>query len=232
MQKLKISDLINKSIDFIKAHYEYILPFSLLYVILQLPSGFIKSAWMLPLSLLLLPLAFSIPYFANKVENGEPKRFGLFFEVYSYFFKFFGIAFVKWMIMLLIFSPLMINLVDVLKDFNYDAEKLMLAIQTKNYIPNQSTVLTFFGCMFLFLFLLPFIMFVEFYAILDDLDIMESFKKSYEIGVRNYMTILLILIVAFAATFAGMCTCGIGLVLAIPFIYLLFYYAYKYNKAA
>jgi hypothetical protein len=218
---------MNNSSDFIKSHYEYILPFSLAYLVIQVGLSIIKSPFTLPFSLLLLPLSFAIPYFAHKIEMGSQKRFGLFFEVYSYFFKFFGLAIMKYLIVIIIFSPFLFNIADVLKEFNYDVDKMMLAIQSKEYVLNTATLLNFLGCTVLMLLITPFILFVEFFAILNDEGIMESFKKSYAYGVKFYFSIFMILILAFAATFAGMCTCGFGLIVILPYIYLLFYYAFK-----
>lgn len=227
MNKFNIKELMNKSSDFIKAHYEYILPFSLVFLVVQLGLNLIKSSFTLPFSILLLPLSFAIPYFAHKLNSSSEKRFGLFFEVYSYFFKFFGIAIIKYIIVLIIYLPFIINIVDVLKEFNYDVDAMMQAIQSKAYVLNSATLLNVLGCTMLMLVVFPFILFVEYFAILDDESILDSFKKSYAYGVKYYFSIFMILIIAFVVTFIGMCTCGFGLIVAIPYIYLLFYFAFR-----
>ena len=43
---------------------------------------------------------------------------------------------------------------------------------------------------------------------------------------KQYFKVFGILILTMVATIAGVCTCGLGLILAIPFVYLLLYYAY------
>lgn len=227
MNKFSLKDLMNSSSDFIKAHYEYILPFSLVYLVVQVGLSLIKSSFTLPFSLLLLPLSFSIPFFAHKLHTGSEKRFGLFFEVYSYFFKFFGLAVIKYIILVIIFSPFLLSIADVLKEFNYDIDKMMQSIQDKSYVLNSATLLNFVGCAFLFLLITPFILFVEFFAILNDEDILKSLKKSYASGVKYYFSIFSILIISFVVTFIGMCTCGFGLIVALPYIYLLFYFAFR-----
>lgn len=230
MNKFNIKELMNKSIDFIKAHFEYLLPFSLVYLVVQVGLNFIKSPYTLPFSILLLPLSFAIPYFAHKINTGSEKRFGLFFEVYSYFFKFFGIAFIKYIIVLIIYLPFIINIVDVLKEFNYDVDAMMQAIQSKSYVLNSATLLNMLGCTMLMLVVFPFILFVEYFAILDDENIIEAFKKSYAYGVKYYFSIFMVLIIAFVVTFISLCiSCGIVLIVSIPFIYLLFYFAFIYH---
>lgn len=227
MNKFNIKELMNKSSDFIKAHYEYILPFSLFFLIEEIGLKLINSPYTLPFSILLLPLSFSVAYFAHKINTGAQKRIGLFFEVYTYFFKFFGILLVKYLIILLIFSPFIFNMVDVMKEFDFDTEKLALAIQSKSYVLNKTTSLNLVCCSFLFLLIYPFIVFVEFFAILNDEDILYSFKKSYITGTKYYFSIFILLIISFICLLIGAFFCCFGLIVAVPYIFLLLYFAFR-----
>lgn len=222
-----IGSIWQKSVDFFKAHYEYILPFSFIYFILQLPSALIKSAWTLPFTLLLLPLSFSVSYFAHKVETGTPQRFGLFFEVYTYFFKFFGINLLRYLIILLLFIPVGIDLYSLLEPFNYDAEAMIKAIQQKQFALPSPLLIKIVALSMIALVIYPFLLFQEYFAILDDQSIFAAFKNGFLFGAKNYFRIIGVVLIAFAATFAGMCTCGFGLIATIPFVYLMLYFAYR-----
>ena len=227
MSSLHIREIFDKSVDFFKAHYEYLLPFSLLYFLLQLPPSIIKSIWMTPLSVLIIPLGFSIPFFADRIHRGEQKRFGLFFDIYNFFFKYFGFTLLRGLIILLLLSPFLYSFIDVMKEYNYDMEKINQAIAMKTIHFSGNSLLMMGISMLLVLLSLPFILFPEFYGILDGHGILDSFKMAYESGARHYFKIFGIVVLSVLILFAGLISCCIGLIFALPIIYLMYYFAYR-----
>lgn len=227
MSSLHIREIFDKSVDFFKAHYEYLLPFSLLYFLLQLPPSIIKSVWMTPLSVLVIPLGFSIPYFTDKVLRGTEKSFGLFFEIYSFFFKYFGFTLIRGLIILILLSPFLYSFIDVMKEYNYDMEKINQAMMMKTIHFSKNSLIMMGISMLLVLFSLPFILFPEFYGILDGYGFGDSFTKAYEAGAKHYFKIFGIVILSVFILFAGLCACCIGLIFALPIIYLMYYFAYR-----
>ncbi len=233
MNKINVSEITDKAVDFYKSHYEYLLPFSLFYVLINLPLKLPFSygplnGVILPLTILVLPLAFSIPFFAEKISQNETKkRFGLFFEIYNYFFKFFGIQLLRWLIILVMLLPFILSFVEVLSGYDYDPEKLQKAIDNRTFVPSFRLLITLLVTFFLMIFSAPFLLFVEYYGILDGHSITSSFVKSYHLGASQYLKILSIILLSFLAAVAGIMACVIGFVFAFPFIYLLYYYTYR-----
>jgi hypothetical protein len=221
-----INELIHEATDFLKKHYEYLLPFSFLYLILQLPSSFITSSWVLIVSILFIPLSFSIPYFVHQIVQGKPKTFGLFFEVYKDGLKYFGITAVKYLIILVLFLPVLFSLIEALGSVDYDVEKLLNDISNQEYQLTKNQGYSLLGSLIALLISLPFLVFTEFFGILEGLSILDAFKASYHLGARHYLKVYAILGIAFIATFLGVITCFFGLLVALPFIYCLLYFAY------
>lgn len=227
MNTIHIREAFDKSVDFMKAHYEYILPFSLLFILLQLPPQFIPSTAMTIYTLLLIPLGLSIPYFADSVQRGQEKKFSTFFEIYRYSGKIFGVTIIKCLIILLLVSPFLYVFMDTLKEYDYDMQKINQAIQLRT-IELPTNTLSMFGIsLLLLLFCMPFILFNEYFAVLNNMGILESFQKSYEVGVRNYFKIFGVVIVSMIFVMLGFLACGIGLIFAFPMVYLLYYFAFR-----
>jgi hypothetical protein len=219
---------VTKTIDFMKMHYEYILPFSFLFFVLTLFLGFISAQFKLIMLLLILPLTLSVPYFVHKIEQGSQKKFGLFFEVYNSFFKFVGANVLKSFIIVVILSPMFYLMADVMEQFNFDENKLKLALENKSFVPSKNLSITTFICIFLVLFSLPYILFVEYFAVLGDKGIGASFKHAYHLGSKYYFPLILLLIVQFSIlTLGTILTCGFVFLIAFPFFNILYYYIYK-----
>lgn len=227
MHSIKIREIFDQSVDFFKQHYEFLLPFSLLYFVLNLPQQFIKSVWMMPVMLIVMPLSFAIPFFVDRLHRGQEKKFSLFFEVYNYFFKYFAITILRGIIILILLSPFLYTFMDVIKEYDFDMHKLNDAIQAQSIHVNDNTIISMVASFLLVIFSLPFLLLNEYFGILDDYSIADSFKKAYEAGVRNYFSLFGILILSFIILFAGLCACCIGVIFALPLIYIIYYYTYR-----
>lgn len=227
MNTFSISEIIDETIDFFKQHYEYILPFSLFYTILSVLLTFIPAGTNLVIQLLILPLGFSYPFFAHRYEQLKVKSFKYFFEVYNYFFKYFGAKIISGIIILILLSPILINMYELLGNYDNDMQKLMQAyIEHKIKLPDN-LALPMLICPLLLIFSLPFILYIEYIAIIDNYNLIDALKQSYNIGFRFYTKIFTILLLSFVATFAGLLTLGFGFIVILPFIYLLHYFSYK-----
>jgi uncharacterized membrane protein len=227
MNSLKIREIFNQSVDFFKLHYEYLLPFSLLYFVLNLPQQFIKSVWMMPVMLIVMPLAFAVPYFVDRITRRQEKKFSLFFEVYNYFFKYFAISILRGIIILILLSPFLYTFMDVIKEYDFDMQKLNEAIQANSIHLSENTIISMVVSFLIVVLCLPFLLLNEYFGILDDYSIIDSFQKAYEAGVRNYFSLFGILILSFVILFAGLCACCIGVIFALPLIYIIYYFTYR-----
>jgi uncharacterized membrane protein len=227
MNKLNIREIINQSIDFFKMHYEYLLPFSLSYIVFNLPSSFIKSVWTLPLTILIMPLAFSIPYFADRIERHQEKKFSLLFEIYHYALKYFAFTILRGIILMILLAPFIYSVWDIVGSYDFDMEKFNEAIKVQAVDFSSESKVMMAISFILVLFSMPFILFAEYFGILDGHSILKSFALSFSAGKNHYVSIVLILIISMMLLFGGLISCCIGLVFALPLMYLIYYFTYR-----
>lgn len=229
MNSFSISETIDETIDYLKQHYEYVLPFSLFYVILTIVLSLVEidPKARLLIQLIVLPLSFSFQYYALKYNQTGLKSFKHFFEVYTCFFKYLGTKIVSGIIILILISPILFTMFQLVENYNFDTEKLMHDIQKQSIKLPANMSLTILISSLLVIFSLPFLLFIEYIAIIDNYGVFESLKLSYHIGSKYYAKIFGILVLSFIATFAGILTCGFGFIVILPFIYLLNYFTYK-----
>lgn len=229
MYNFRIREVLNSAMDFFKMHYEYLLPFSFLFFVFSLLFGFVKNEFTLLLFILVLPLTISIPYFAHKLQRGgESRRLGLFFEVYSSTFKFYGVMGLKIISMLILLSPMLYLMSDVMAKFNFDENQLKLAIENGEFIPSKNLSITTFISILLVILSYPFFFFAEYFAVIGNESVIDSFKKSYALGYSNYSKLFALMIIHFFVMAVGsLLTCGFIFLLAFPLFNLIYYFIYK-----
>lgn len=221
------SQILEKSIDFMKRHYEHLLPFALFYAFISIPGQFLPKSISLVLSVLLLPMSFSISYYIDKVEKDQAYSYNTFLEVYRYSGKYLGITIIRTFITLLFFVPFIISMLGILTQYDFDMNAVSKAMVENDLNISGSAKLSLFIGILLALLSSPFVLFVEYFAILDKYSISESFKKSIVAGRSNYGQLIIILIMSIAAAFIGLAACCIGIIGTLPIIYLLYYYSYR-----
>ena len=202
-----IRQIFDESWEFFKQHYEYLLPFSLIFFVIQSPTFFIDNPFVvIPITLILLPLGVSIPYYADHISDGGEKIFSVLFDTVRYFFKILIISILKFIFFAILFAPFLLffvnNFIDfeALKgaDFININEKLNDAIIKSPDLLDVKNIKAFLGIgtvtAILALLVSPILMFPEYYAVLDNYSIMDSFKKSIQDVSKNYFKVLLMLI--------------------------------------
>ena len=227
MIKLQIREIINQSVDFFKSHYEFLLPFSLIYFVLSILGAVIPEPIRTIFSLLMLPLAFGCQYFIDRVYKGHEKKFSLFFDIYRQSLKYISISFLKVLIFLIIFLPFLTTIYSELEFYHFNQEEIMKAIQTGSFNFSHQSRLYLAVSMVIALMSAPFLVFVEYYGLLDGYGVMESFQKSYHTGAKYYLSIFKVLLVSVGVVLIGFMGCCIPVLAAFPFMYLLYYHAYR-----
>jgi hypothetical protein len=227
MIKLHIRDIINQSVDFFKSHYEFLLPFSLIYFVLSILGAIVPEPIRTIYSLLMLPLAFGCQYFIDRVYKGDEKKFSIFFDIYRQSIKYVAISFLKVVIFLIIFLPFLTTIYADLEFYHFNQEEILKAIQTQNFNFSHQSRLYLAITMIIGLMSSPFLLFVEYYSLLDGFDVVESFRKSYHTGAKYYLSIFKVLIVSVGVMLIGFIGCCLPVLASFPFMYLIYYHAYR-----
>ncbi|MFY7861229.1 MAG: hypothetical protein ACOVP5_03305, partial [Chitinophagales bacterium] len=223
MIKLQIREIINQSVDFFKSHYEFLLPFSLIYFVLSIFRFFIPGPGQTIYSLLILPLAFGCQYFIDRVYKGHEKKFSLFFDIYRLSLKYISISFLKVLIYLIIFLPFLTTIYSELEFYHFNQEEIMKAIQTNSFNFSHQSRLYLAVSMVIALMSAPFLLFVEYYGLLDGYGVMESFQKSYHTGAKYYLSIFKVIIVSEGVNIIGFMGCCILTIVTFPLVCLIYY---------
>jgi hypothetical protein len=232
MIKLQVREIINQSVDFFKSHYEYLLPFSLIYFVLSILGAFVPEPIRTIYSLLMLPLAFGCQYFIDRVYKGDEKKFSIFFDIYRQSMKYIAISFLKVIIFLIIFLPFLTTIYADLEFYHFNQEEILKAIQTQNFNFSHQSRLYLAISMIIALMSSPFLLFVEYYGLLDGFDVVESFQKSYHTGAKYYLSIFKVLLVSVGVILIGFIGCCLPVLAAFPFMYLIYYHAYRMIEPA
>lgn len=227
-QFFSISETFNKSMDFFKANYEYLVPYTIFYLFLSLIVSYtpIKSISIV-MQILMIPLGFAVPYFIDKVERGEEKSFLSFFHVYKELLPYLGAKLFGMLVAIICLMPLFFSVYNLLNEFQFDINSLINEIQLGRVELPSSSKLKIAVSLFLMLSTLPFYIFLEYFMILSNDSFEEALKKSYFIGARYYFHIIGLLISVFVLMLIGVIFCMFGLIVAIPLIYSMFYFSYK-----
>lgn len=231
-QFFSISEIFNKSMDFFKANYEYLVPYTIFYLFLSLIVSYtpIKSI-SIGMQILMIPLGFAIPYFIDKVVRENEKSFLSFFQVYKELLPYLGAKLFGMLVAIICLMPLFFSVYNLLNEFQFDVNSLISEIQLGRVELPSSSKLKIAVSLFLMLSTLPFYIFLEYFMILSKDSFEEALKKSYFIGAKYYFKIWLLFISVFILMFIGVATCVFGLIVAIPLIYSMFYFSFQYFNA-
>jgi hypothetical protein len=230
-QYYSISEIFNKSMDFFKANYEYLVPYTIFYLFLSVIVSYtpIKSISIV-VQILMVPLGFAVPYFIDSVSRGENKSFITFFNVYKALLPYLGAKLFGMFVAIICLMPLFFSLYNLLNEFQFDVNLLITEIQNGRVELPSSSKIKIAVSLFLMVSTLPFYIFLEYFMILSKDSFEIALKKSYHIGVRYYAQIIGLFVSAFVLMFLGFATCVFGLIVAIPLIYSMFYFSYDQFK--
>jgi hypothetical protein len=253
-QNGNFSDWYQKSIDFFKSFYEFIIPFAIFYVFLMVFISYLPYKEIsLFLQIATLPLAFSIAYFANhylnqrdiniysnyefervdenpdelkaKILDNSPK-FATFFLIYKKSLWILVAKIFSYFVILFCLMPVFKIFYQILLSYNFDLDAINQAIVNQTIeLPNHAVTSIFFAIFAIWL-TLPFYFYFEYFLIFDNQGILKSLKSSYQIGVKNYFKIIGMLLATFLILFVGLLTCGFGLIVALPIVYLIYYFSF------
>lgn len=238
--KLSVKSAFNQAMDFFKQHYEHLLPFSLIFFIILIPTFFIKNPIVnLVITLLFIPLTMSIPYYADMISNGEDKSFSVLFDTVKFLPKLAAVFIIKYIILLILFIPLILffyNNIDMELMTNMDyatlSKELPELIKNNKLFKNGGSVSglmqTYFWTFLLIFLITPFFIFVEYFLVLGNQSIAQSFKSSIMGVYKNYGKVILFMILLIITTsIIAIMTCSFGLIFIIPIVFLTLYYFYK-----
>ncbi len=230
-QFFSISETFNKSMDFFKANYEYLVPYTIFYLFLSVIVSYtpIKSISIV-MQILMIPLGFAVPYFIDSINRGEEKSFFTFFHVYKALLPYLGAKLFGMLVAIICLMPLFFSLYNLLNEFQFDINLLINEIQNGRVELPSSSKIKIAVSLFLMISTLPFYIFLEYFMILSKDTFETALKKSYHIGVRYYFHIIGLFISVFILMFIGFATCFFGLIVAIPLIYSMFYFSYNQLK--
>jgi hypothetical protein len=217
--------------DFFKANYEYLVPYTIFYLFLSVIVSYtpIKSISIV-MQILMIPLGFAVPYFIDSINRGEEKSFFTFFHVYKALLPYLGAKLFGMLVAIICLMPLFFSLYNLLNEFQFDINLLINEIQFGRVELPSSSKIKIAVSLFLMISTLPFYIFLEYFMILSKDTFETALKKSYHIGVRYYFHIIGLFISAFILMFIGFATCFFGLIVAIPLIYSMFYFSYNQLK--
>jgi hypothetical protein len=230
-QLYSISEIFNKSMDFFKANYEYLVPYTIFYLFLSVIVSYtpIKSISIV-MQILMIPLGFAVPFFIDSVNRGEEKSFLKFFQVYKALIPYLGAKLFGMLVAIICLMPLFFSVYNLLNEFQFDVNLLINEIQNGRVELPSSSKIKIAVSLFLMISTLPFYIFLEYFMILSKDTFETALKKSYHIGVRYYFHIIGLFISVFILMFIGFATCFFGLIVAIPLIYSMFYFSYNQLK--
>lgn len=228
MISTQIEHILYKTIDFFKKNYEYLIPFALIYLILCIPGQFLPQGISACIQLIMLPLSFSFAYFVDRVEKGYDRKFSDFFDIYRHTGKYLAIIILRALITIVLFTPFIIVAFRVISEYNFDVKAIEEAMKSQNFNITSNEKLSLAISFLLVIFTTPFLLFNEYFAILDKYSISDSFRFSFEAGKKHYGLIFASIILSIGIGMIGLVACCIGVVLiSMPLIYPMFYYTYR-----
>lgn len=229
--ELKIySGILMRTIHFMRLHYLHLLPFSFVLFVLLLLVGFVAVSSN-KLSLLILamvsPLLFSFAIYVHRLENFGENTWKNFINIYSDIVRFYKVQGIKYLMFLLALLPMIITLQFELAEFGFDLKLFYLAEKSGTYLPSSYLYLSTFFSVTLTMLCYPFVIFPEYFYLLESVNIKTAYKKSFEFAKRNYFTLLFLMVIQIVVFSLGsFLSCGFLFVLALPFFSILTYYIY------
>jgi len=219
-----------RTIHFMRLHYLHLLPFSFVLFVLLLLVGFV-SVSSNKLSLLILamvsPLLFSFALYVHRLENFGENTWKNFINIYADITRFYKVQGIKYLLFLLALLPMIIALQIEIATFGFDLKLFYIAEKTGSYLPSPYLYLCTFFSVTLTMLCYPFVIFPEYFYLLEKLDIKTAYKKSFDLAKRNYFTFLFLMVIQIIVFSVGsFLSCGFLFVLALPFFSILTYYIY------
>ena len=219
-----------RTIHFMRLHYLYLLPFSFVLFVLLLLVGFVAvSSNRLSFIILAMvsPLLFSFSFYIHRLENFGETTWKNFINIYGDIVRFYKVQGIKYLMFLLALLPMIITLQLELAAFGFDLKLFYLAEKSGTYLPSSYLYLSTFFSVTLTMLCYPFVIFPEYFYILDKVDIKNAYKKSFDLAKRNYFTLLFLMVIQIVIFSLGsFLSCGFLFVLALPFFSILTYYIY------
>jgi hypothetical protein len=229
--ELKIyKDVLMRTVHFMRLHYLHLLPFSFVLFVLLLLVGFV-SVSSNKLSILILamvsPLLFSFALYVHRLENFGENTWKNFINIYGDIARFYKVQGIKYLMFLLALLPMIIALQIESAAFDFDLKLFYIAEKSGSYLPSPYLYLCTFFSVTLTMLCYPFIIFPEYFYLLEKVDIKTAYKKSFDLAKRNYFTFLFLMVVQIIVFSIGsFLSCGFLFVLALPFFSILTYYIY------
>jgi hypothetical protein len=230
--ELKIyKDVLMRTIHFMRLHYLHLIPFSFILFVLLLLVGFV-SVTSNKLSILILamvsPLSFSFSIYVHRIECFGENTWKNFINIYADIARFYKVQGIKSLMFLLALLPMIIALQIETAAFGFDLNLFYLAEKTGSYLPSPYLYLCTFFSVTLTMLCYPFVIFPEYFYLLEKVDVKTAFKKSFDLAKRNYFTFLFLMVIQIIVFSVGsFLSCGFLFVLALPFFSILTYFIYS-----
>jgi hypothetical protein len=96
---------------------------------------------------------------------------------------------------LLALLPMIIALQIETAAFGFDLNLFYLAEKTGSYLPSPYLYLCTFFSVTLTMLCYPFVIFPEYFYLLEKVDVKTAFKKSFDLAKRNYFTFLFLMVI-------------------------------------
>ncbi len=229
--ELKIyKDVLMRTIHFMRLHYFQLLPFSFVLSILLAFSVFVAKASniaSLLTFLLISPMLFSFAFYVHRLENFNEITWKNFINIYGNIIRFYKVQGIKYLMFLIALLPMIITLQFELAAFGFDQELFYQAQKAGSYSPSPFLYLSAFFSITLTMLCYPFVIFPEYFYILERVSIKSAYKKSFDLARQNYFTLLFLMIIQIVIFSTGTpISCGFLFVLALPFFSILTYYIY------
>ncbi len=230
--ELKIyKDVLMRTIHFMRLHYLHLIPFSFILFVLLLLVGFV-SVTSNKLSILILamvsPLSFSFSIYVHRIEYFGENTWKNFINIYADIARFYKVQGIKSFMFLLALLPMIIALQIETAAFGFDLNLFYLAEKTGSYLPSPYLYLCTFFSVTLTMLCYPFVIFPEYFYLLEKVDVKTAFKKSFDLAKRNYFTFLFLMVIQIIVFSVGsFLSCGFLFVLALPFFSILTYFIYS-----
>jgi hypothetical protein len=173
------------------------------------------------------PLLFSFALYVHRLENFGENTWKNFINIYADITRFYKVQGIKYLLFLLALLPMIIALQIEIATFGFDLKLFYIAEKTGSYLPSPYLYLCTFFSVTLTMLCYPFVIFPEYFYLLEKLDIKTAYKKSFDLAKRNYFTFLFLMVIQIIVFSVGsFLSCGFLFVLALPFFSILTYYIY------
>lgn len=223
-----------RTIHCMRLHYLHLIPFSFVLFVLLLLVGFVSvSSNKLSLLILfmVLPLLFSFALYVHRLEKYGENTWKNFINIYSDIARFYKVQGIKYFLFFLALLPMTIALQIESSAFGYDLELFFIAEKEGSHLPSPYLYIASFFSITLTMLCYPFVIFPEYFYLLEKVDIKTAYRKSFDFAKHNYFSFLSLMVVQIVVFSIGsFLSCGFLFVLALPFFSILTYYIYLVHK--